>query len=65
MIAEYLRSFENAVPMGIVSLISSIIVFAYILWRALRMPAAAVRTMEQLPLDPMEPAAGRTHEVTR
>lgn len=65
MIAEYLRSFETAVPMGIVSLISSIALFAYVLWRALRMPATAVREMEQLPLDPMVPAAGRTHEVTR
>ncbi|CAG1772694.1 hypothetical protein BAC2_02881 [uncultured bacterium] len=65
MIAEYLRSFEAAVPMGIVSLLSSITLFVYFLWRALRMPTASVRVMEQLPLDPMEPAAGQSHEVTR
>jgi hypothetical protein len=65
MIAEYLRSFEAAVPMGIVSLFSSIALFAYIIWRALRMPAASVRAMEHMPLDPMEPATGQSHEVTR
>lgn len=65
MIAEYLRSFEAAVPMGIMSLLTSIALFAYFLWRALRMPAASVRAMEQLPLDPMEPAAGQSHEVNR
>jgi hypothetical protein len=65
MIAEYLRSFQAAVSMGIVSLFTSIALFAYILWRALRMPAASVRAMEQLPLDPMEPATGQSHEVTR
>jgi hypothetical protein len=65
MIAEYLRSFQAAVPMGIVSLFASISLFAYILWRALRMPAAAVRVMEHMPLDPMEPASGQSHEVTR
>ncbi len=65
MFTDYLTSFGAAVPMGIVSLLSSMALFAYILWRALRLPASSVRTLEQLPLDPMEPATGRSHEVTR
>jgi hypothetical protein len=65
MFTDYLTSFGAAVPMGIVSLFASMALFAYILWRALRMPAAAVRAMEHLPLDTMEPATGRSHEVTR
>jgi hypothetical protein len=65
MITEYLTSFGAAVPMGIVSLFSSIALFMYILWRALRLPASSIRTMEQLPLDLTEPATGQSHEVTR
>ena len=51
MIAEYLRSLDGIVSLGIVSLLGSILLFAVVLWRTLRLSPASLRQLEQLPLD--------------
>lgn len=51
MIAEYLTSLNGIVPLGIVSLVVSILLFAAVIWRTLRLSPASLRELEQLPLD--------------
>lgn len=65
MIAEYLRSLQGAVPLGIVSLIVSIALFAWILWRAIRLPAPAADAFARMPLETDGPESEQSHEVTR
>jgi uncharacterized membrane protein len=63
MIAEYVRSFEGAQILGLLSLMVSIVVFCGILFRTLRAKPDYLRTMERLPLDADEPTRVQRTEV--
>ena len=64
MIAEYLKSLDGAVLLGIVSLIVSILFFAVVLWRTLRLSPASVRELARLPLDGEAHSTEHSDEAT-
>ncbi len=64
MIAEYLKSLDGVISLGILSLCISIMVFALVIWRALRLSPASVHALERLPLDSGTTATGNSDEVT-
>jgi len=64
MLAEYLTSLDGAVPLGIVSLLLSVALFAIVLWRAVRLSSAVVHELEQLPLDAEHHSAESSDEGT-
>ena len=64
MIAEYLTSLDGIVPLGIVSLVASILLFAVVIWRTLRLSPASLRELEQLPLDAEHQSADHSDEGT-
>ncbi len=64
MIAEYLKSFDGVISLGIVSRCISIMVFALVIWRALRLSPASIHELERLPLDSGTTTTGQSEEVT-
>jgi hypothetical protein len=64
MIAEYLKSLDGIVPLGIVSLVISILFFAAVIWRTLRLSPASLRELEQLPLDAGDRSTEHSDEGT-
>lgn len=64
MIAEYLRSLDGIIPVGIVSLVLSILLFAVVIWRTLRLSPASLHELEQLPLDAEEQSTEHSDEGT-
>ncbi|MCC6397337.1 MAG: hypothetical protein IT282_09985 [Bacteroidetes bacterium] len=64
MIAEYLKSLDGVVLLGILSLCLSIAVFAAVIWRAWRLSPASIHILERLPLDCEVSTTGQSDEVT-
>ena len=64
MIAEYLKSLDGIVPLGIVSLVVSILLFAAVIWRTLRLSPASLRELGQLPLDAEDHSTEHSDEGT-
>jgi hypothetical protein len=64
MIAEYLRSLDGIVSLGIVSLVGSILLFAVVIWRTLRLSPASLRELERLPLDAEDHSTEQSDEDT-